>query len=439
MFCTNCGSSVSGQASFCPDCGKSMRRPQLVEAQQFGAHIADFQPAASSPKPKRRNYKAVFITLVAILTISGGAVATPTVIKEVQIARNVSSASAFFKEDDLEAAVAEIESALQLDPERSFLSEELAKLNSVAYSKSQFEKAERALGLGNYESAAMFYNSVRVEDSLRHSVARTKLTDLQRLWRTEVLNSARGNLAKSEPLQAFRDLQVDMDLIGDSSEFAEVEALAIVDYEAEIEKRVAELVKKNNHFQASKQLKTALVELGSKQVSLTALNRDFVADFEALQDKALDGLLRDNDSFNDRVWLHDRPTYAGGYSSNRFELYIGQEPNFEWLRFRAQFLDSRWVFADELTLNIDGSRVTVSTGFSDFDRDSSRGDVWETMDKVPTGADIDIILRVIDSDSTVYRFVGDSRFEERTVTRNQKNGLRNVLYAYLALGNTLPN
>jgi hypothetical protein len=108
------------------------------------------------------------------------------------------------------------------------------------------------------------------------------------------------------------------------------------------------------------------------------------------------------------------------------------------LRFRAQFLDNRWVFADELILNIDGSRVTISTGFSDFDRDNGSGQIWETMDKSPTAVDIDIILRVIDSDSTVYRFVGDSRFEERTVTRAQKNGLRNVLYAYLALGNTLP-
>jgi hypothetical protein len=438
MFCANCGSSITGQAAFCPSCGKSLHQSQSPQVQQFNTQLPPTQPFNSPGGTKKRSAKAVVITVFAVLAIGGAALAAPTVIKEVQIAGHISSAAEFFEQDNLDLAIVEIESALQLDPTRSSLTSELVRLELIALSKSQYEKAERALDLRNYESAIRLFNLVKSEDSIRYNSAQGKIGDARDKWTSEVISSARGNLAGGRPLQAFRDLQVNFELLDNPRELAELEDQAVADYEAEIESSIAELVVNNNYIQASEKLRTALEELGPKQVSLTAINRDFVSEFDDLKDKALAGLLRDNDDFNNRVWLHDRPTYGGGYASNKFELYIGQEPNFEWLRFRAQFLDNRWVFADELILNIDGSRVTISTGFSDFDRDNANGQIWETMDKSPTAVDIDIILRVIDSDSTVYRFVGDSRFEERTVTRAQKNGLRNVLYAYLALGNTLP-
>ncbi len=132
-------------------------------------------------------------------------------------------------------------------------------------------------------------------------------------------------------------------------------------------------------------------------------------------------------------WYYDQQTTTM-QNRNAFHFYLGQKgDNSPWIRFRHQYygeidLDLRHV---EVRTNENSYMIYPDGEVSTNRRD---GYSWNWFDKA---ADADLITMAMDvqtADNVLLRQTGKEVYFERALTPEERNGIRNVLGAYKALG-----
>jgi hypothetical protein len=147
------------------------------------------------------------------------------------------------------------------------------------------------------------------------------------------------------------------------------------------------------------------------------------------------------DKLENITWYRDRtsPQYT---NYNGFFLYIGDRGfDYPTLRLRIQYKDSDWLFIEKYIIYVDGLKYkTIETKYGDVERDNGTGGVWEWLD-IPVNKnsedivnDFDVIRAIINGKDVKLKLIGKQYSKVKTITKTQKNALKNVLEVYEVLG-----
>ena len=147
------------------------------------------------------------------------------------------------------------------------------------------------------------------------------------------------------------------------------------------------------------------------------------------------------DKLENITWYRDKtsPQYT---NYNGFFLYIGDRGiNYPSLRLRIQYKGDSWLFIEKYIIYVDGLKYkTIETKYGDVERDNGTGGVWEWLD-IPVNKnsddiinDFDLVRAIVNGEDVKIKLIGKQYSKVRTITKKQKNALKNVLEVYKVLG-----
>ncbi|UCD75722.1 MAG: hypothetical protein JSV91_02170 [Phycisphaerales bacterium] len=156
----------------------------------------------------------------------------------------------------------------------------------------------------------------------------------------------------------------------------------------------------------------------------------------ASADRVLDErIVQRRDDVDRLIWYMHK--YGAHRYETRVELYLGRslDGGAPWIRFRAVYHGSGWLFFHSLTVVADNQRFDW-TGL-DVERDNTDM-AWETYDRMADGRILEMIRAVIASDQALIRFRGSRGYTDHKFTEVDRIMLRDLLTAYEVLGGTFP-
>jgi len=106
--------------------------------------------------------------------------------------------------------------------------------------------------------------------------------------------------------------------------------------------------------------------------------------------------------------------------------YIGQKGNNYWLRLKFQYAADDWLFINKGILLIDGEKFTVT---GNWKRDNNSR-IWEWLDIPVNDNELLILNKIANSKSAKIRYVGDKYYNDRNITRKEKNIIKKTLEIY---------
>lgn len=300
--------------------------------------------------------------------------------------------------DDLDNARVLLDEILELDADNVKKFDDFDQsLNSVINSKRSYEAGISAFEDGDFARSIPLLKSVISEDGVRYEEAQSKVATASKKFASQVSNSMKKLVSKGFYVSAYLDLEDAVDVLGD----------------------------------------------GSKDLSV--ITDWFNEKFEKAKTNALKNEMAvRKDSFTGQVSYYYKPTYVtccGGslQAADRFRLVISGKSS-PSLLFNVMLYQDDWVFAEEIKANIDGEMWTIATDsyFGDtIERDNANGSIWEYTYRKASSEDLRYVLSARQSKQTIIRFQGDQSRSDFTVTSRMKDGIEQVLLAYLALGGQL--
>jgi hypothetical protein len=105
-----------------------------------------------------------------------------------------------------------------------------------------------------------------------------------------------------------------------------------------------------------------------------------------------------------------------------------------WLRWKLQYASESWLFAKAYIVAADDKRFEQQAR---FERDHSGGNIWEWHDAPAGKRELEIVQAILDAKDVTIRYIGNKYYDDRKVSSQEKQALRNVLNAYVALGGKL--
>lgn len=100
------------------------------------------------------------------------------------------------------------------------------------------------------------------------------------------------------------------------------------------------------------------------------------------------------------------------------------------LRLMINYADDDWVFFKSVIFAVDDKRYTETYNYYDITHDSGGGMVGEYVDVVADKDDIKMLREIADSKKTIVRFQGDDHSYDYTLTKADKDAIKDVLLVY---------
>ncbi len=188
-------------------------------------------------------------------------------------------------------------------------------------------------------------------------------------------------------------------------------------------------------------LNKADVELDKIRIEEELIKEEQIKKKKSIIEQATKKMRKKVDKLENITWYRDitSPQYT---NYNGFFLYIGDRGfDYPTLRLRIQYKDSDWLFIEKYIIYVDGLKYkTIETKYGDVERDNGTGGVWEWLD-IPVNKnsediinDFDVIRAIIEGEDVKLKLIGKQYSKVKTITKTQKNALKNVLEVYKVLG-----
>ena len=147
-------------------------------------------------------------------------------------------------------------------------------------------------------------------------------------------------------------------------------------------------------------------------------------------DKLSKNFNQKKDEFSDKTWIYpkDRPKYRNRNAT--YCYFMKQNNEVRNFRFVFQYVNSDWLFIEDLIFNIDG-KVFKYTRL-DFNTDCGGGRIWEWCDLQLT--DIDLIRALEKAKSVKIKMNGDKYYDTRTLNSVAITSIKKTIKYYKALG-----
>lgn len=147
-------------------------------------------------------------------------------------------------------------------------------------------------------------------------------------------------------------------------------------------------------------------------------------------DKLSKNFNQKKDEFSDKTWIYpkDMPKYRNRNAT--YCYFMKQNNEVRNFRFVFQYVNSDWLFIEDLIFNIDG-KVFKYTRL-DFNTDCGGGRIWEWCDLQLT--DIDLIRALEKAKSAKIKMNGDKYYDTRTLNSVAITSIQKTIKYYKALG-----
>jgi hypothetical protein len=155
-------------------------------------------------------------------------------------------------------------------------------------------------------------------------------------------------------------------------------------------------------------------------------------DAKAATSAAIQKMRRKEDKIQGITWFLDKST-PDTNNRNNVHLYIGQKGSDVWLRWKLQYASDSWLFAKAYIVAADDKRFESRAR---FERDHHTT-IWEWHDTTVGKPELEVVQAIIGAKDVTIRYVGDKYHDDRKVSPQEKQALKNVLDAYIALGGKL--
>lgn len=113
--------------------------------------------------------------------------------------------------------------------------------------------------------------------------------------------------------------------------------------------------------------------------------------------------------------------------------YDGEEPLLFWV---ASYAADDWLFIESYQFLVDGQRYQRILDYDEVERDNYTT-IWEWSNLLVKESDLEFLEAIANSQSTTMRYNGQSYYDEREITAQEKSAIKNVLAVYEALGGRL--
>jgi len=113
------------------------------------------------------------------------------------------------------------------------------------------------------------------------------------------------------------------------------------------------------------------------------------------------------------------------------QLYIGIQSGRVWSRLKAVYQGSDWLFADSITLGADKDKW--DSGPVDFERETEKGGIRETMDIPATEIIILFMEKFCEAKEYRIRFRGDSKYADVVPRDKFMTAQRSIIELYRAM------
>lgn len=137
------------------------------------------------------------------------------------------------------------------------------------------------------------------------------------------------------------------------------------------------------------------------------------------------------DEFSNSV-VYRHPSSPKFINYNGFFLYYtksNENSKEATLFLRTQYRADDWLFCESAKVSIDGDVYT--TNFIDWERDNDGGYIFEwSTEKNPS---FNLLIKILNSKTAKIRFNGDKYYDDRSITNEQKNALKQVVKSYYGL------
>lgn len=159
---------------------------------------------------------------------------------------------------------------------------------------------------------------------------------------------------------------------------------------------------------------------------------------EQVMAEATKNLTKSRDEMREIDWYYDKSTPRTNNTLN-IHSYIGKKENNVWLRFKMCYKADDWLFVESIAFKVDGENFLLNYGlFNDWERDNSGGSIWEWKDVDMDRRTWDLVRKIAESDKTMMRYNGRQYYFDREVSAQEKQALKNILFAYEAMGGAPP-
>lgn len=180
-----------------------------------------------------------------------------------------------------------------------------------------------------------------------------------------------------------------------------------------------------------KEIENEILSVSNKSEGLYKSEREAVVD--SVKAGKLKPLFVENkDEFEGYTWVQpkSRPIYR---NQNGFYCYFqkSKDNKVSNLRFVGQYEDEDWLFINHVKFNIDGVVWDYTPKKINKDNDSR---IWEWFDDDVNSSNALLIEAISNAKVVNVRFIGRQYHDERKMSKNNIQSIRNTLEYYKALG-----
>jgi len=251
-----------------------------------------------------------------------------------------------------------------------------------------------------------------------------------------------------ELLERIDTLQIQLDDCKNGAE--PLHAKMLLEYEQKkyetckvIYRQMAELHPQSDLFPGVKKLyakviaeQEALAErerLAAEELVREAAEKLKIAEEQRL--KSLKKLKKNHDDVSGVTW-YKNPYFSHYYSEHKTSIYFGDDGNSKWLRLRMSYGGDDWIFFERAFLSYDGNTMEIKFDkYRDKETDNGSGSVWEWID-VSVSKDLETFLRDYSKSKNAKMRLSGKYTQTRTLSWEERQGLRDVLAGYDALKNS---
>lgn len=151
--------------------------------------------------------------------------------------------------------------------------------------------------------------------------------------------------------------------------------------------------------------------------------------------KAVDKLKKKFDDVSGVTW-YTNPYFTHYNNRNLCSLYIGQQGNQVWLCLKMSYYGDSWIFFDSAYLSYEGNTYKIPFNEYEDKKSDSDTETWEWITVVVNNDLLQFLQKAIKSDNIKMRLSGKYT-KTRDLSKNEKQGLKDVLLAYDVLINEI--
>lgn len=151
--------------------------------------------------------------------------------------------------------------------------------------------------------------------------------------------------------------------------------------------------------------------------------------------KAVDKLKKKFDDVSGITW-YSNPYFTHYNNRNLCSLYIGQQGNQVWLRLKMSYYGDSWIFFDSAYLSYEGNTYKIPFNEYEDKKSDSDTETWEWIDVSVSSDLLQFLQNAIKSGNIKMRLSGKYT-KTRDLSKNEKQGLKDVLLAYDVLTNEI--